>query len=83
MTNNKKAYRKLIILRNKHLLNQIDTLEFLKGVEKVLFNYVGVNSVKMAGGNGLYAYSTIAIRLLSDPLGKNHYLRNLKIDLTY
>ena len=83
MADNKKAYRKLIDIRNQLIFNQIDFLTFLKEGEKILYNYVGVNAVKMAGGNGLYSYSTIFIRLLTEEPGKTEALKNLKIDLFY
>lgn len=83
MNNNEKAYRKLLFIRNQLIFNQIDYLTFLKKLEQILFTYVGVNNIELAGGKGYYAYTTIAIRLLSDEIGKNHYLKNLKIDLTY
>ena len=83
MADNKKGYRKLLNLRNRFLNNQINFNEFLNELEIILFNYIGVNAVKLAGGNGLYAYSTIARRLLQEPTGKTESLKNLKIDLLY
>ena len=80
---NKKGYRKLLVLRNKFIWNQINFNEFLEQLEIILFNYLSVNSCKMAGGNYLYCYTTIARRLLKEPAGKTESLENLKIDLTY
>lgn len=83
MANNEKGYRMLVDLRNQLIFNQINFKEFLKQLEIILFNYISVNSVKMAGGNYLYCYTTIARRLLSDEIGQRESLENLKIDLTY
>lgn len=83
MVDNKKGFRMLIDLRNKLLLNQIDFKQFLDGLEVILYNYLSYNNVKLAGGDYLYCYSTIARRLLKDELGETNSLINLKIDLTY
>lgn len=77
------AWRKLVDLRNEILLNQIDTLEFIKRLELILYNDVPQSSIKMAGNSGAANYTTIAQRLLKDELGKTNSLENLKIDITY
>lgn len=83
MADNKKGYRKLLNLRNQFLFNQINFNQFLEELEIILYNYISVNGCKMAGGNYLYCYSTIARRLLKEPAGKTDSLLNLKIDLLY
>lgn len=83
MVDNNAGFRKLVDLRNKFLLNQINFNEFLHEGEIILYNYIGANNVRLAGGRGPYCYSTIFRRLLSDELGETHYLKNLRIDLTY
>lgn len=81
MANNQKAYRKLIDLRNKVLLNQISTLEFIKIAETVLFNYASISAVNLAGSARSHGYTRILIRLLSDELGQTESIKNLKVDL--
>ena len=77
-----KGWRKLIDLRNKFLLNQIDFMKFLEEIEIILFNDIGKPGIKMAGGSTTYAYTTIARRLLKDKIGETESLENLKIDIT-
>ena len=83
MADNKKGYRKLIDLRNKFLLNQVNFNQFLKELEIILYNYLSINAVEMAGGAGHYCYTTIGRRLLSDEIGASESILNLKIDLLY
>lgn len=81
MANNQKAYRKLINLRNKLLLNQINTIEFIEAAQTVLFNGASINAVNLAGSARSHGYTRILIRLLSDELGETESLKNLKVDL--
>lgn len=83
MVDNRKGYRKLLKLRNKLLLNQINFYEFLTQLEIILYNDISSNATAGAGGNNKYCYSTIGRRLLKDPLGKKESLINLRIDLLY
>lgn len=78
-----KGWRKLVDLRNELLLNQIDTLEFIKKLESILYNDIATKGIKMAGNSGPANYTTIAQRLLKDELGENDSLENLKTDITY
>lgn len=77
-----KGWRKLVDLRNKFLLNQIDFMEFLEEIEIILFSYIEKAGIKMAGESTTYAYTTIARRLLKDEIGETESLENLKIDIT-
>lgn len=45
----RRAYRRLIDLRNKHALNQLTTAEYIGEVERVLFNDVPSIDLKYFG----------------------------------
>lgn len=76
----RKAYRKLIDLRNQYLYNNISDLEFIKGVETVIFNDIPSNDlIYLNDGIKNGAYLTIIKELLSSTKGGSLY--RLKTDL--
>ena len=74
----RKAYRHLIILRNKLNLKQINFNKFIVEVEKVIFNEIPTNDlIYLNDGMKNGAYITI-LKLLT---GKDEDINRLKVDL--
>ena len=76
----RKAYRKLIDLRNKYYLNQINDLKFIIEVERVIFNDIPTNDlIYLNDGLKNGSYLTIIKELLNSLHGGSLY--RLKTDL--
>lgn len=76
----RRAYRRLVDLRNQYLYNQITDLEFIQAVEKVIFNQIPTDDLAYLNDgmkNGCYV--TIIKELLSSTKGGSLY--RLKTDL--
>lgn len=76
----RKAYRKMIDLRNRYLYNQITDFEFIKAVEIVIFNDIPSDDlIYLNDGIKNGCYLTIIKELLNSLHGGSLY--RLKTDL--
>lgn len=76
----RKAYRRLIDLRNQYIYNKITDIEFITAVEKVIFNDISIRDLQYLNDglkNG--SYLTIIKELLKSTRGSSLY--RLKSDL--
>ena len=73
----RKAYRKLIDLRNKHYLNQLFTYEYIEQVERIIFNEIPTKDLKYFGAR---PYFTI-LKELENSVHSDAAAYRLKTDL--
>lgn len=75
----RKAYHKLISLRNQFIFNQIGILNFIYEVERILYNEVPTNDLRyFKGPEGSYL---LIIKLLIRSYTDKNALYRLKTDL--